>query len=156
MTVSDLKALRLRHRLTQKQVAAYAGMQQPVVSAVENGVRATPEARARVLAAIRALARPGEGLTHDVRTQALAVFAKYGASDVRIFGSVSKGTDHPGSDIDFVAKFPPGFSLFEMMALEEELEDVIGLPVDVISDDPRAGRVLEAINKSATPLVTAP
>ena len=156
MAVSDLKALRQRYRLTQKQVAAYAGVQQPVVSAVENGVRATPEARARVLAAIRALARPGEGLTPDVRSEALAVFAKYGASDVRIFGSVAKGTDHPGSDIDVVAKFPAGFSLFEMMALEEELEDVIGLPVDVISDDPRAGRVLDAINKSATPFVAAP
>jgi predicted nucleotidyltransferase len=148
----DLKALRQRYGLTQAQVAARAGVKQPEVSAVENRTRATPEARARILEAIQQLARPEVGLTPDVRAQALQVFATYGAKDVRLFGSVARGSTRPGSDIDFVAKFPPTFSLFQLVDLESELEDVIGLPVDVVSDDPRTGRVLEEIRRTAVPL----
>ncbi|MGI8522593.1 MAG: nucleotidyltransferase family protein [Nocardioides sp.] len=66
--------------------------------------------------------------------------------------SLAHGTARPGSDVDFVAKFPPGFSLFSMMALEDELESLIGVPVDVVSDDARGGRVLAEINRSAVPL----
>lgn len=153
MESTDIRSLRLRFGLTQTQVAERAGVKQPEVSAVESGGRQTPEARERVLAAIRALARPRDVLTPEVREHALEVFARYGATDVRLFGSVARQTDRPGSDIDFIAKFPDGFSLFAMVALEEALEEVIGLPVDVVSDDPReSGRVLTAINASAVPL----
>jgi predicted nucleotidyltransferase/DNA-binding XRE family transcriptional regulator len=154
-TVDTLRALRERYGLTQAQVAAQAGVKQPEVSAVENGVRCTPEARQRILTAIRELARPQIGLTPDVRAKALAVFAKFGGTDVRIFGSVAQGTDKPGSDVDFVARFPAGFSLFDLMALEEELEELIGIPVDVVSDDPRGGHALAEINRSAVPLAVS-
>lgn len=152
MDVIDLKALRQRYRLTQKAVAAAAGVKQPEVSAVENGTRSTPEARARIRGAIHELARPSVGLTTEVRAEVQAVFEEYGATDVRIFGSVATGTDRAGSDIDFVARFPEGFSLFSLMALEDELEELIGLPVDVISDHRRGGRILRAISRSAVPL----
>lgn len=149
---TDLKALRLRYRLTQAQVAERAGVQQPEVSAVENGVRSTPEAKERVMNAIRGLARPQVGLTADVRATALAIFKAVGATDVRIFGSVASGTDKPGSDIDFVAKFPQGFSLFSLVALEDELEGLLGVRVDVVSDDPRGGRVITEITRTAVAL----
>lgn len=152
MPVSDVKAVRQRYKLTQAQVAERAGVKQPEVSAVENGARSTTGARERTLKAIRDLARPSIGLTPDVRAQALGAFKRFGASEVRIFGSVATGTDRPGSDIDFIAKFPSGFSLFAMFDLQDELEDIIGLPVDVVSDDPRGGRVLAAINRGAVPL----
>lgn len=151
--VEDLKALRQRYRLTQSQVAERAGVKQPEVSAVEDGVRTTPEARAQILTAIRGLARPTDGLTADIRVRMLAVFTKYGATDVRVFGSVAQGTDHPGSDIDLLAKFPDNFGLFALTALEEELEAITGIPVDVVSDSPRAGRTLVEITKTSTPLV---
>ena len=151
--MTDVKAVRERYRLTQAQVAARAGVKQPEVSAVENGTRSTPGARERTLKAIRDLAQPSVGLTAEVRAQTLEAFKRYGASEIRVFGSVARGTDRPGSDIDFIAKFPTGFSLFSMFDLQDELEDIIGLPVDVVSDDPRGGQVLTAINSDAVPFV---
>jgi predicted nucleotidyltransferase len=62
------------------------------------------------------------------------VFVAYGASDVRIFGSVARGTDRPGSDLDLLARFPPGFGLLRLMALETDLEETLGIPVDIVSD----------------------
>ncbi len=148
----DIRVLRERYRLTQAQVATQAGVKQPEVSAVESGTRSTPEARTRILKAIRELARPELGLTPDIRAQVLQVFAKYGAEDVRLFGSVVSGTTRPGSDVDLVATFPPTFSLFDLVELESELEDLIGVSVDVVSDDPRAGRAIEQIRNAAVPL----
>lgn len=151
--MTDVKAVRQRFKLTQAQVAERAGVKQPEVSAVENGTRATPGARERTLKAIRELATPGDGLTAEVRARTLDTFMRFGASDVRLFGSVAHGTDRPGSDIDFIATFPSEFSLFAMFDLQDELEDIIGLPVDVVADDPRGGRVLAAINADAVPFV---
>jgi predicted nucleotidyltransferase len=78
--------------------------------------------------------RPSDVLTDDKRAAMRRVFAAYGAEDVRIFGSVARGTDRPGSDLDLLARFPPGFSLFQLMALEADVEEVLGVPVDVVSD----------------------
>lgn len=153
MAVTDVKAVRQRFKLTQVQVAERAGVKQPEVSAVENGTRSTPGARERTLKAIRELATPSDGLTAEVRARTLDTFMRFGASDVRLFGSVATGTDGPGSDIDFIATFPSEFSLFAMFDLQDQLEDIIGLPVDVVADDPRGGRVLAAINADAVPFV---
>lgn len=153
MSVSDVKAVRQRFKLTQAQVAERAGVKQPEVSAVENGTRSTPGARERTLKAIRDLARPSVGLTAEVRAQALEIFERYGGSNVRVFGSVAKGVDHPGSDIDFIANFPDDFTLFTMFNLQDDLEEAIGLPVDIVADEPRDTRALAAIRGSAIPFV---
>jgi uncharacterized protein len=152
----DLRELRLRHGLTQAQVAERAGVKQPEVSAIENGgSRATTDGRARILAAIRALAEPTKALTPDVRAAAQRLFEQVGATDVAVFGSLARGTSRPGSDVDLVATFPPEFSLFDLIELSESLETVIGLRVDIVSDDPRSGHVVESIRDGAVPLVTS-
>ena len=104
------------------------------------------------LEARRAKARLVVGLTPEIRRKLLEVFAEHGVADVRIFGSVAKGTAKPESDIDFLASFPPGFGLFALAALQDELEEVVGRPVDLVSDDPRASRVVEEIRRTAIPL----
>lgn len=50
-----------------------------------------------------------------------------------LFGSVARGDDTPGSDIDFLVEFDKGSSLFDLMDLQEALEDLLGVPVDVVS-----------------------
>jgi predicted nucleotidyltransferase len=52
---------------------------------------------------------------------------------VALFGSVARGDDTPGSDIDFLVEFDKGSSLFDLMDLQEALEDLLGVPVDVVS-----------------------
>ncbi len=50
-----------------------------------------------------------------------------------MFGSVARGDETPESDIDFLVEFEPGSSLFDLMDLQEALEQLLGVPVDVVS-----------------------
>ena len=52
---------------------------------------------------------------------------------VSLFGSVARGDDTPTSDIDFLVEFEPGSSLFDLFHISEELEALLGIPVDVVS-----------------------
>jgi predicted nucleotidyltransferase len=81
----------------------------------------------------------------------LRAFANRGATDVRVFGSVAFGTDRPGSDVDFLASFPPTFSALGMVDLVDDLEGLLGVPVDVVVDDGRGGEVLDRIRSAAVP-----
>ena len=49
-----------------------------------------------------------------------------------MFGSVARGEDRPGSDVDLLADLPPGLSLFGLGRLEAELEGILGTRVDLI------------------------
>lgn len=51
----------------------------------------------------------------------------------RIFGSVLHGTDHDGSDIDILVDAPPGTSLLDIIGLEQELVEALGVPVQVVT-----------------------
>ncbi len=50
-----------------------------------------------------------------------------------LFGSVARGDDTPESDIDFLVEFETGSSLFDLMDLQEALEQLLGVSVDVVS-----------------------
>ncbi len=68
------------------------------------------------------------------REAILALAAKHGATDVRIFGSVARGEDDEASDVDVLVKMEEGSSLFEMGELLMDLRDLLGCTVDVISE----------------------
>jgi len=52
---------------------------------------------------------------------------------VSLFGSVARGDESLTSDIDFLIEFEPGSSLFDLFHISEELEVLLGTPVDVVS-----------------------
>ncbi len=56
---------------------------------------------------------------------------KYGATDVRVFGSVARGTNRPDSDVDFLVEFEPGRTLFDLIGLRLDLCDLLGANADV-------------------------
>jgi uncharacterized protein len=63
----------------------------------------------------------------------MAVAARHHANRVRLFGSVARGDDRPDSDIDLLVDFDPDSSLFDLMRMTRELEELLGRPVDVVS-----------------------
>ena len=67
------------------------------------------------------------------RVEILSLAAKYGASDIRIFGSVARGTADTDSDIDFLVDLEPGRSLFDLGGLLTDLQQLLGCNVDVIT-----------------------
>ncbi len=67
------------------------------------------------------------------REDVLALAAKYGASNVRIFGSVARGTADGDSDIDFLVDMEKGRSLLDLGGLLMDLQRLLGRDVDVIT-----------------------
>ncbi len=91
-----------------------------------------------------------EELLKEKQGEILGLAAKYGARNVRIFGSVARGKADEQSDVDFLVEMEPGRSLLDLGGLQAELEALLGCSVDVVTEKglkPRIrGRVLaEAI-----------
>ncbi len=67
------------------------------------------------------------------RTEILALAAKHGASNVRLFGSIVHGEDQEGSDVDFLVDMQETRSLYDLIGLQQDLEKAIGRKVDVLT-----------------------
>jgi predicted nucleotidyltransferase len=88
----------------------------------------------------------------DKRAAILELAAKYGASNVRVFGSVARGEARPDSDVDLLITFPPDESIFEMVGLWLDLKDLVGRDVSLVSDGIENKRFLNRILKDAVTL----
>ena len=62
------------------------------------------------------------------------IAAEHGARNVRVFGSVGRGEAGAKSDLDLLVEMVDGRSLFDLIALSEELEEVLGVDVDVLTE----------------------
>ena len=58
---------------------------------------------------------------------------RFRVANPRVFGSVVHGTDHEGSDLDLLVDALPGATLFDLGGLQEALEDLLGVPVDLLT-----------------------
>lgn len=86
------------------------------------------------------------------RDDILALAAKHGARKPRVFGSVARGEAGPESDIDLLVKMDEGRSLLDLSALVQDLQDLLGVKVDVISEDGLYWLLRRRILKEARPL----
>ena len=67
------------------------------------------------------------------RADILRIAAAHGATNVRVFGSVARDEQRPDSDVDLLVDFDPGRSLLDHVALIQDLSDLLGCRVDVVS-----------------------
>lgn len=70
------------------------------------------------------------------RGKLLDVLRRHGVTNPAIFGSTARGDDHVESDVDLLVDFAPGTSIIDIIGIQQELEGVLGVPVDLI---PRSG-----------------
>ncbi|MGE5437790.1 MAG: nucleotidyltransferase family protein [Syntrophothermus sp.] len=75
----------------------------------------------------------------------LAITTKYGAKDIRIFGSVARNEQNDSSDLDILVKLEKGTSLLTHISLVHALEEELGIKVDVVSEKSLKGRIKENI-----------
>lgn len=68
------------------------------------------------------------------RDRVLEIAHARGASAVRVFGSVASGLDSANSDIDLLVDLPAGTSLLHIVALQQEIEDVLARKVDLCTE----------------------
>lgn len=70
----------------------------------------------------------------DRRNAVLALCARYGAEHVRVFGSVARGEARPESDLDLLVTFREGSSLYEMSGLWQDLQELLGREISLLSE----------------------
>ena len=86
------------------------------------------------------------------RESILQIAAKYGAGNVRIFGSTIHGTQAEHSDIDLLVNLEEGRSLLDQVGLKQELEQLLGRSVDVVVEGGISPYLEERILSEAVPL----
>ncbi len=84
------------------------------------------------------------------RAQILEVARNRGADDVRVFGSIARGTAGEGSDVDLLVSFEAGRSLFDLGGLIADLEVLLGRPVDVVTEAELRPHVRDRVLADAT------
>ena len=86
------------------------------------------------------------------RGEILSLAARHGARNVRIFGSAARGEAGPESDVDVLVDLEPGRSLLDRVALIQDLEDLLGRKVDVLTEKGLHGCIRERILRKSVRL----
>ncbi len=77
---------------------------------------------------------------------------KYGAKNIRIFGSVARGEAREDSDIDVLVDLEAGRSLLDMGGFLMDLQDLLGCRVDVVTAKGLRERIRNRVLKESVPL----
>jgi hypothetical protein len=76
--------------------------------------------------------KPSQALSRN-RTAVRETTNRFPVANPRVFGSVLHGTDQDGSDLDLLVDTLPGTTLFDLGGLQCELEELLGVPVDLLT-----------------------
>lgn len=91
-------------------------------------------------------------LVKEKRAEILRIASRYGACDVRVFGSVARGEDDRESDVDFLVELEDGRSLLDLGGLQMDLESLLGCRVDVVTVRSLKARIRERVLREAMPV----
>ena len=88
----------------------------------------------------------------EKRTAILEIAERYGAKNVRIFGSSARGDVGPESDVDLLVDLEPGRNLFDLGGFLYEVQELLGVPVDVVTEKGLRDHVRSSVLRDAVPL----
>ncbi|MFM2173867.1 MAG: hypothetical protein RLZZ54_1794 [Cyanobacteriota bacterium] len=101
------------------------------------------------------LASPSPPTLDELRRLAPAqqsLTAAHGAQELQVFGSVVRGSARPGSDLDLLVEFPASPSFEQYMDLKLALEDLLSVPVDLVTRRGLRAELRQRIEEEAIPL----
>lgn len=145
---SLLRRARTLSGLSQTELARRAGTTQSVVSLVESGRRQPSVATLTSLVEatghdldvqLAAVPQHLAGLTGPVgrrlrraRVEVLSTAGRHGIRVLGVFGSVARAQDRATSDVDLLVDLPEGIGLLGIGRAQQDLEDLLGVPVDLV------------------------
>ena len=91
-------------------------------------------------------------LLKDKRKAILQIAEQHGAHDVRVFGSIARGEATTKSDIDFLVKTHAATSSWFPAGLILDLEQLLGLRVEVVTENALHWYIRDRVLKEAVPL----
>jgi uncharacterized protein len=147
--VNEIREARERAGLTQAELAEAADVARPNIAAYESGARRPSPAMVRRLVGA-ARPRPSRALAAH-RDEVRRLAHDFGMENPRVFGSVARGEDRPGSDLDLLVTAPRGTGLLTLVRFAHAVEGLLGVHVDVISEG-GLGERHAAIRRAAAPV----
>lgn len=73
-------------------------------------------------------------LIRSKKSDILAIATRHGAKNVRVFGSVARGEDTDTSDVDLLVSMEKNRTLYDLIGLQQEIQDILNRNVDVLTD----------------------
>lgn len=86
------------------------------------------------------------------RKEIIDIAKKYGAKNVRIFGSMARGDESINSDVDIIVEMETGSSLLDIIAIKQDISELLGRKVDVVTEASISPYIRNAVLKEAVNL----
>jgi predicted nucleotidyltransferase len=86
------------------------------------------------------------------RTAVREAMERFRTTNPRVFGSVVRGTDRDDSDLDFLVDALPGATLFDLGGLQAELEELLGVSVDLVTPGDLSPKFRQRVLAEAQPV----
>lgn len=80
------------------------------------------------------------------------VLRRHGVTNPEIFGSAARGDDREDSDVDLLVDFAPGTSIIDIIGIQRELEELLGVPVDIGTPESLRAGIRDEVLAEALPL----
>jgi len=81
--------------------------------------------------------------------KAIEILREHGAEKIKIFGSYVRGDTRPDSDLDILVDFADRKSLLDLVGIEQELEELLGIEVDLLTRKSISPYLIERIEREA-------
>ena len=89
----------------------------------------------------------------DHRSDILSIARTHGARAAEVSGSRARGQARFDSDVDMVVSLEPGRSLLDLIAIKQDVEDLLGLQVDVLKHASVSPYLRDGVRRDAMPLM---
>lgn len=96
------------------------------------------------------MTRPSIALSHH-RNDVQAIIERYNVRNARVFGSVARKQDTDRSDLDIIVETTPETTLFDIGQIRHELQTLLGVHVDVLTEGALSPDFRNEIAREATP-----
>jgi uncharacterized protein len=155
-----LREARSRRGMTQRELAAAAGVPQSLIAKIESGsrqptlptlMRLIGAAGFVVQTALSNSVRPAV-LLRERRDELRVLAAEHGIRHIRVFGSVARGDDRPESDLDLLVELEPDADPLKHLEFDAAAERLLGCPIDVMTTSSVPDLLREAVLAEAKDL----
>lgn len=90
-----------------------------------------------------------------IRQKTAPLFERYRVRKASLFGSIARGEERPDSDVDILVEMPKASGLFDFLALQSDLEELLACPVDLVEYSAIKERLRPYILNDQTPIFSA-
>ena len=93
-----------------------------------------------------------ESIFREKREEIVRIAVSHGAESVKVFGSLARGEARPDSDVDILVKLRPGRTLLDIVAIKQDIEDLLGCGADVVTEAALSPYIRDQVLKDAVSL----